>query len=157
LNFDSAGDRAIVNVNGVPNTGSSVYPVDRAGNRLTFGDPASVAYVAQNPSAQYIVAGLGARATSARNTLPTRPIDDIDFAVKKAFSIKENWKVELGGQAFNALNHPQYTPGFLNNVEFHPGVTTRNNLIPGNPMFNRPDLAYASNARSLQLFARVQF
>jgi hypothetical protein len=157
LNFDSAGDRAIVNVNGVPNTGSSVYPVDRAGNRLTFGDPASVAYVAQNPAAEYIVAGLGARATSARNTLPTRPIDDIDFAVKKAFSIKENWKVELGGQAFNALNHPQYTPGFLNNVESHPGVTTRNNLIPGNPMFNRPDLAYASNARSLQLFARVQF
>jgi hypothetical protein len=157
LNFDSAGDRAIVNVNGVPNTGSGVYAIDRLGNRLDFGAPATVAYVAQNPNAQYILTGLGARSTSGRNTLPTRPIDDVDLAVKKAFSLSERWRLEVGAEAFNALNHPQYTPGFVNNVQFHPGLDTRNNLIPGNPMFNRSDLAYASNARSIQLFARMQF
>ncbi len=157
LNFDSAGDRAIVNVNGVANTGTGVYAVDRAGNRLGLGDPSTVAYIAQNPNAQYIVTGLGARSTSGRNTLPTRAINNIDLAVKKAFSVREGWKLEFGGQAFNTLNHPQYTPGFVNNVQFHPGLTTRNNLIPGTAIFNRPDLAYASNARSLQLFVRAHF
>ena len=34
---------------------------------------------------------------------------------------------------------------------------TNNNLIPGNAIFNRPDLAYDSNARTIQLVARFQF
>ena len=157
LNFDSAGDRAIVNLNGTPNTGSGVYAIDRSGNRLPFGDSSTVAYIAQDPTAQYIVAGLGARSNSGRNTLATRPINNTDLSVKKIFSFKESTKLEVGAQAFNSLNHPQYTPGFINNIQSRPGVSTRNNLIPGNPMFNRPDLAYASNARFLQLFARIQF
>jgi hypothetical protein len=157
LNFDSAGDRAIVNLNGVANTGTGVYAIDRTGARVASGDPGTVAYVANDPNAQYIVTGLGARSNAGRNTLPTRPINNTDLALRKSLPIGEGRKLEFGGQAFNSLNHPQYVPGFLNNVQARPGVSTRNNLIPGNPMFNRPDLAYASNARSLQLFARLQF
>jgi hypothetical protein len=157
LNFDSAGDRAIVNTNGVVGTGSDVYGIDRAGNRVSSGSASTVAYVAADPNAQYIVAGLGARSTSGRNTLPTRPINNTDISVKKIIAVGEGRRLEVGAQAFNSLNHPQYTPGSINTVQFRPGLNTRNNLIPGNSMFNRPDLAYASNARFLQLFARLQF
>ena len=57
LNFDSAGDRAIMNVNGVSRTGSAVDAIDRLGNVVEMGDESTVAYVAQNPNAQYIQAG----------------------------------------------------------------------------------------------------
>jgi hypothetical protein len=157
LNFDSAGDRAIINVNGAANTSTGVYALDRTGSQVAFGDAATVAYVAKDPNAQYILTGLGALSNSGRNTLPTRPINNTDVSVKKIFAVGEGRKLEVGAQAFNSLNHPQYTPGFVNTVQSRPGVNTRNNLIPGNAMFNRPDLAYASNARFLQLFVRLQF
>jgi hypothetical protein len=55
------------------------------------------------------------------------------------------------------FNHPQYTPGYLNNVQFHNSNDTRVNLIPGNPSFNRPDLVFDSNSRTISLVARFQF
>jgi hypothetical protein len=157
LNFDSAADRAIVNVNGIANTGSNVYGIDGNGARVATGDPTTVAYVAENANTQYIAAGLGALANSGRNTLPTRPINNVDLSVKKVLPLGEIRKLEVGGIAFNVLNHAQYTPGFVNNVRFRPGLSTINNLIPGNAMFNRPDLAYASNSRTMQWFARLEF
>ena len=64
LNGDSAGDRAFLNPSGVKGTGSGVTPLLN-----TAGD--TVGYLADNPNAQYIVAGPGALATSGRNTLAT--------------------------------------------------------------------------------------
>lgn len=157
LNGDSAGDRAIVNVNGVANTGTGVNPVNRLGNIVAAGSPDIVAYVAQNPNAQYIVAGLGARTNAGRMTIPTRPINNFDLAFKKGFAIREGIRVEFAAQLFNAFNHPQFVPGYINNVQFRDTSNTRNNLIPNNAIFNRPDLAYDSNARNIQLVARFQF
>jgi hypothetical protein len=58
---------------------------------------------------------------------------------------------------FNALNHPQYTPGSINNVLPVPRPVTRNNLIPGNALFNDPTQVYESNARNIVLAARFTF
>jgi hypothetical protein len=157
LNFDSAGDRAIINVGGTPQTGSAVTAIDRFGNPLAMGDPATVAYVAQNSNAQYIQAGYGALANGGRMTLPLKGINNWDLNVRKAFNITESKRFEISAQAYNLFNHPQYIPGYVNNVQFHDSVDTRNNLIPGNAIFNRPDLAYASNARTMQLVARFVF
>jgi hypothetical protein len=157
LNGDSAGDRAIVNINGARNMGTGVNPIDRNGNIVAAGSPNIVAYVARNPGAQYIVAGLGALTNAGRMTIPTRPINNFDLAVKKAFSVREGMRLEFGAQFFNAFNHPQFVPGYINNVQFHESRNTNNNLIPGNGIFNRPDLAYDSNARIIQLVARFQF
>ena len=66
-------------------------------------------------------------------------------------------RLEFAAQFFNAFNHPQFVPGYINNVQFHESRNTNNNLIPGNAIFNRPDLAYDSNARTIQLVARFQF
>ncbi len=157
LNSDSAGDRAIVNVNGVPNTGSGVTAIDRSGSAVPYGDESTVAYVANNPNAQYIMAGYGALANSGRQTIATQHINNFDLQVKKQFSFTERYKLQLAVQMFNAFNHPQYVPGYLNNVQFHESRDTRNNLIPGNALFNRSDLVFDSHARELQLTARFQF
>src|SRR6185503_5326092 len=52
INGDSAGDRAILNINGVKNTGSGVTGYDRNGAALAAGNANIVAYVANNSNAQ---------------------------------------------------------------------------------------------------------
>ena len=180
-NGDSAGDRAIVNTAGVFNTGSGVRAVGPTGATIIPDTPATattplipgtpctvggvsrtgvkctVAYVALNPNAEYIVAGLGAYANGGRQTMALGRINNIDIQVKKAFNFRENFKFEIAAQLFNLFNHPQYTSGYINNIQFHNSNTTRNNLLPNDPAFNRPDLEYASNSRTMQLTARIQF
>ena len=159
LNGDSAGDRTIVNPSGVPNTGSGVIALNASGAMVAMGDPSTVAYVAKNPNAEYIVAGYGAIATGGRNTLPLRPINNFDIQIKKAFLIGEVKRLEFAAQLFNAFNHPQYTAGFVDNVQQNQtlGASQQNVVIPGNPLFDRPDLAFSSNPRVIQLTARFQF
>lgn len=158
LNGDTAGDRTIVNTPGQGNLGSGVTGIDKSGNPLAAGDPGIVAYVATNSNAHYIQAGLGALATGGRNTLPVRPIDNIDAALIKRFNITERMKLQLGGQFYNLLNHPQYIPGFLSDVSpLNFTGEGRNYLLPSNPDFGRFDLFFPSNARSIQVVAKFIF
>jgi len=159
LNGDSASDRTIVNPNGVPNSGSGVTPVNVNGVKVAMGDPSTVAYVAINPNAQYIVAGYGAVATGGRQTLALRPVNNFDIQIKKVFPMGDVRRLELAAQLFNALNHPQYTAGSTNGVQQSRtlGPSQQNVLIPSNALFNRPDLAFSSNPRIVQLTARFQF
>jgi len=163
LNGDNAGDRVLVNPSGTPGVGSGVVGLTRTGAQIAAGSSVSatngviVAYLAQNPNAQYIVAGLGALANGGRQTMPLGRINNVDTQIKKAFHFTETIKLEIAAQFFNVLNHPQYTAGYINNVQFHNSNTTRANLIPNDPAFNRPDLEYSSNSRITQLTARIQF
>jgi len=163
LNGDNAGDRVLVNPNGAYGVGSGVVGLTRTGAQVPAGSSvnaatgAIVAYLAQNPNAQYIVAGLGALANGGRQTMPLGRINNVDTQIKKAFRFTETVKLEIAAQFFNVLNHPQYTAGYINNVQFHNSNTTRANLIPNDPAFNRPDLEYSSNSRITQLTARIQF
>jgi hypothetical protein len=150
LNGDAAGDRVIVNPAGVPGTGSAVTPLNNSAGQ-------TVAYLAHDPTAQYIVAGPGAYANGGRMTLPTNPINNFDLQFGKRFSINETKAVEFRASLWNAFNHPQFIPGRVSNVFFRDRVTTRNNLIPGNPSFDRHDLVYESNARMIQIGLRVIF
>ena len=95
LNNDSATDRVIVNPNGANNVGSGVTGYDRNGNATTSSS-AIVAYVANNPNARYIVAGAGAWANGGRNTLPLGRINNLDFSLRKVFSMGEFRKLEIG-------------------------------------------------------------
>ena len=169
LNGDSAGDRAIVNPNGVANTGSDVTGLARDGSVVTSsttctvggavkgGAGCTVAYVAVNPNAQYIIAGPGALANGGRNTMALRPINNWDIQVKKQFAFKERYKFQIAAQAFNLFNHPQYVSGYINNVQFHNSNTTNLNLIPNSSVFGQPDQVFSSNPRTMQLTARIEF
>ena len=68
LNGDSAPDRTIINPAGVSGTASTVVGLSSTGAVLPNGSPNIVAYLAQNPNARYIQAGLGAFANAGRNT-----------------------------------------------------------------------------------------
>ncbi len=152
LNGDSAGDRVIVNPQGADGTGSGVTAL-----KNTAG--ATVGYLAKNPNARYIVAGQGTLATAGRNTLPTRHIDNLDFTLVKRFSYRERYKFEVQGQFLNGLNHPQFTPGILNQINSfgQSGSGVLNYLTPSNKNFNNPEATFNSNARTVQVAAKFFF
>ncbi len=150
LNWDAAGDRAIVNPKGVDGVGSDVTPLLNTAGQI-------VGYLADNPNARYIVAGEGAFPNGGRNTLPMGGINNFDVALTKRFSVSDRTAFELRAAFYNTLNHPQYTPGDLNTVRGVDSRDTRNHLIPGNPLFNDPTRVFSSHPRAIHLVARFTF
>jgi hypothetical protein len=160
LNGDAAADRTIRNPAGVRGTGSTVTALTNSAGRI-------VGYLADNPNAEYIRAGLGAVATSARNTLQLPGINNIDFSLFKNFRLGETRRIQLRADLFNALNHPQYIPGSPNDVQ--PVTTTQFGQVntvtaatislanPAAATFNRPDRVFLSNPRVIQLALRFDF
>ena len=167
LNGDSAGDRAIVNSSGVPGTGSAVTALANS----TIACPATngvvpavcvqntVAYVANNPNAQYIRAGLGALSNEGRNTLPLPRISTWDVSVTKRLNFGERLKFQFAAQAYNVFNHPQFVPGSLDDIASIQAATTSvwNFLTPGSSNFHNPSQTFSSQPRTLQLAAKLIF
>ncbi|HUA14394.1 MAG TPA: carboxypeptidase regulatory-like domain-containing protein [Verrucomicrobiae bacterium] len=151
LNADSAPDRAILNPAGVKGTGSDVTP-------LTNTAGYTVAYLADNPNAQYITASYGAYATSSRSNLQTPPINNFDISAAKHFKFGERYTVDFMAQAFNLFNHPQFVTGYINDVASL-GVTgaARNNFIPASTIFNTPRQNFSSSPRTMQLALKFSF
>ncbi len=159
-NGDTAGDRAVFNPKGAPGTSSDV-------NALTNSAGAVVAYCAcstgsltdipTNSNAQYIRAGSFALINLGRNTLPARHINNLDLTALKRFTLTEQKKIEFSAQALNVLNHPQFVPGSLNDVQSIGYTGSRSFLQPGNSEFNNPETVFASNARALQLALKFIF
>jgi len=152
LNGDAAGDRTILNPAGINGTGTDV-------TALVNSSGSTVAYLANDATARYILAGPGALANVGRNTLLTRPINNFDMTAVKRFSLTERYKVEFSANAFNVLNHPQFVPGYLNDIASigYTGSGVSNYLTPGNSSFNRPDQTFGGNARTLQLGLKFKF
>lgn len=145
----AAIDRPLINPTGVKGTGSGVTPIVVNGQ--------TVGYTANTPTAYYIAAGPGTLPTASRNTLPIRPIDNIDMALFKRFSAFEHYSIELGAQAFNLANHAQYQPGSLDNVNGPSYTASYNFQTVTNALFNRPDKEFLNQARSVQLSAKFLF
>jgi hypothetical protein len=163
LNGDAWPDRVIVNPAGPAGTGSGVTAVNRAGATVAMGSASTVAYVATNPNARYIQAGLGAFANGGRNTEPTSPINNIDITAMKRFNLSDRWRIEFAGQIYNLLNHPQYVPGFTNDIQptIHSAdasVTSYVRLTQANindGLWNRPQNVFSSSPRNMQLFVKL--
>ena len=156
LNNDAQTDRAIVNPAGLVGTGSGVTGYDRNGNAVASSSSKIVAYVANNPSARYIVAGLGAYANGGRNSIPLAPVNNIDASLRKVFSITERDRLEVGAQFYNLLNHPQFVGGYTDDVALSKSLS-RNFLIPNDPTFGQYQKYFPSNSRYMQLMARFTF
>ncbi len=163
LNGDPAGDRVITNPAGIRGTGTDVSPL----TALSGPNAGSVvAYVANNPSAQFIRTGLGALPNTGRNTLQTPGTNNIDLGIYKDLHITETMKFRFGAQFGNIINHPQFIPG--SNPGFGLGVNDVNGfssvgtgytafVTPGDANFNNPRAVFASNARTIALMAKFSF
>jgi hypothetical protein len=159
-NGDSAADRTIRNPNGDRGTGSTVTGLTNSAGQI-------VAYLADNPNAEYIRAGLGALSNSARNTLQLPGINNLDFSIFKNFHFGENRRVQLRADFFNAFNHPQYIPGSPNDIQpvnttgvGQVNTITLATISADNPFaatFNRPDKVFSSNPRTIQVALRLDF
>ena len=164
LNGDTAGDRTIVNTNGVSGTGSAVYGLTATGTAVAFNAPTAtvanvVAWVAVNPNARYIQAGYGALANAGRDTENTRPINDVDLTLLKRFSIRERFRVEFSAQAKNLLNHPQYVPGQINDVSTTSTTATSDLAFVNvaSPLYAQSPLIFSSNPRTIVIAAKFLF
>ena len=158
LSNDTAGNRSIVNPEGVANTGSGVTGYNAAGQKVAAGSSSIVAYVANNSNAQYILAGLGTLPNAGRNTFPLQGITNVDFSLLKRLNFKERFKFEAGAQFFNLFNHAQFVGGYISDVSYYQtNAISRNFLIPGNSSFGQYQQFFPSNARTMQLVARFVF
>ncbi len=153
LNGDSGSaiDRPLINPRGVKGTSSAVTPILAANGTDIIG------YNAVNPNAYYVQAGLGTLPNASRNSLPIRPINNIDASVYKRFTAFDRYSLEVGAQAFNVLNHAQYIPGVINDVQAKSFTDNYNFQTVGTTTFNRPDLVFGNNPRSMQLSAKIIF
>jgi hypothetical protein len=152
LNSDSAANRTIENPQGVPGTGSAVTALTNSSGQI-------VAYLATNPNAQYIQAGLGAYANASRNTAPLKGINDWDLTALKRINLGGSRAFEFQAQAYNVFNHSQYTPGSINDISSVGSFTSAetNFVRPSNAAFNNPKLAFSNNPRSMELDAKFIF
>ena len=164
LNGDSAPDRAIVNPSGVAGTGSGVYGLTATGARVAATASTAltntvVAWVAINPNARYIQAGPGAYANSGRNIQETSPIDNLDLSLLKRFTIKERSNLQISAEALNLFNHPQYTPGSVNNVALTSTATSSSLQFVNvsSAAFNVASQAFSSNPRTLELVMKFNW
>lgn len=137
LNFDSsAGDRTILNPDGAPGTGSGVRAVNAQGQTVPLtisgtGNPATVAYVAINPNAEYIQAGYGVRATAGRNTIRSNGFNRTDTTFLKNFRFgDERYNLQIGADIINLFNQRIRTIGNFATLPVSPnsGVVTASGL-----------------------------
>jgi hypothetical protein len=138
-----------VNPNGTPGVGSGVAPLTNSRGQV-------VAYLANNPSAGFVQGGLGTFPNSARNNFGLRPINNFDASLVKRFGVWNRFSFELRADAYNVLNHPQFTPGELNNIGL-PQLTSLNYLIPGTAAFGNPESVFSSHPRMMQFGLRILF
>ena len=153
MNFDSIGDRTIINPTGTPGTSSLVRPVNAAGQTVAFNNNATVAYVVVNPNAQYIQAGQGARADAGRNTLRTRGFNRTDATLIKNFRFGERFNVQAGLETLNLFNSRIRT---LAGLGTQSGVAASAFATAGNLNFN--DYSTGNyEGRTVQLRAKFIF
>ena len=161
LNGDNAGDRALINVNGTEGVGSAVTPLCRAGEGAcaTTNPSRVVGYIATNPNARYIQAGPGVYPNGGRNSVRLPSINNFDLALGKRIRLTERMAFEFRAEAYNALNNSQFVSGYPSVANLRSRTTGSVNALGlvNNAVFNRPDLAFQSNARTMQLVGRFTF
>jgi hypothetical protein len=174
LNGEGGGiDRTIYNPSGTKHTGTgtnALYDSNRAGlcgldkdgNSIATCNANLVAYLAINPNAQYIEANLGTLPTTKRNSEPTLPTNNFDATASKKFNFTSRYVLEFQAQAFNVLNHAQYIPGTIDNVNtVEAQVASYQQVAKAaggtNGLFNEPGKAFLANARTLQLSLKFDF
>jgi hypothetical protein len=111
-NLDSAGDRAILNVNGDPTLGTDTQTVCWNGSVRSFGCTTAseiVGYVALNPAAMFVRARNGSLTNVGRNTLTTPRRTNFDMSFFKNFHFTEATFLQLRSEFFNIFNHRQFS------------------------------------------------
>ncbi len=167
-NGDAAGDRAILNPNGVGLTATDVNSVcrDASTGATSIVTPAAcpnlrtVGYVAQNSAATFVRARPGAKTNTGRDILTTAGINNLNMAVFKNTKISESKSIQFRMDMINAFNHAQPILGlgtidnFINNArELGAGLVR----VANNPDFMNPANLYSTGAGQAPFERVIQF
>ena len=139
-----------VSLTGLGNDRANVVPGVPVYNHNFFRGTKAADYPQWFNPAAFAAAAPGTFGNSRPFSLRGPGFANLDVAVSKFFTVYERARLELRGEAFNALNHPNY----LNPV----GVSQ---LIPQVAALNSPTAGQitgtATDARTLQIAAKVTF
>jgi hypothetical protein len=137
----------VFNASGIPGTGSGVTPLFNSAGQV-------VAFQANNPNAQFIAGAPGLATSNIRNAIQLRPINNFDTAVFKRFALRDRFSFEIHAEAYNVLNHPQFTSADIFSIGGS-GTALANLVDVGSPAFGNPTEAFSSHARILQVGLRL--
>src|SRR5580692_11077673 len=170
-NGDVAGDRTILNPAGVGLTGSIVNPVcnDGAGGATriatatsaTCADGNIVGYVAANPTARFIQAGVGTVANVGRDTVSTPGLNIWNMSLLKTNKLTERASLQFRFQTYNTFNHRNPSIGLPTN---NGAIDSNNNANPFNagyifvtsPTFLNK-FSFDGGSRTMELGLRLVF
>ncbi len=93
-----------------------------------------------------------------KNTLRLPRTSDWDVQVSKYFSITERWKLQLRGEYFNVLNHPNFAPetistGAINGTD----QISAFDKLNSNSSFGTFRAGQAADPRIVQLAVKIIF
>ena len=124
------------------------------GQPLWIPDPGAGGGKVLNPAA-FAVPAAGQQGTEGRNDIPGFGLTEIDMSIARNFSLTERLKLQFRTDAFNLLNHPNFSnpSGFIGvGPAFLESVAMLNNGLGGlNPLFQE------GGPRSLQLSLKLSF
>jgi Carboxypeptidase regulatory-like domain/TonB dependent receptor len=123
FNGDSAGDRTVFNSAGVGLTGTTVNAVcnNGAGGATSILTPKScpaantVGYVAVNPNARFVQAGVGALANVGRNTVSSPGLNIWNMSLLKTNKLTERASLQFRFETYNTFNHRNFSVGLPTN------------------------------------------
>jgi outer membrane receptor protein involved in Fe transport len=170
-NGDTAGDRTIFNPNGSLIAGTDVtavcegagFATTLAAKTVTNGGKCAagktIGFVVVDPTARYVVAGPGTLTTVGRNSFRSPGFGVLNFSVFKNTSFAEGKYLQIRFEAFNALNHRNFTVSNAN-VFSTVGVTAATSnqgyVLAADPNFLNPKIFSGGN-REVTLGLKVVF
>ena len=126
-NGDVAGDRTILNPAGVGLTGTGVNFICNAGAggaTSIISDPTTcgtgndaniVGYVAVDPTARFVQAGVGTLANAGRNTVNSPALNVWNMSLFKTTKLTERFTLQFRAQTYDTFNHRNFTIGLPSN------------------------------------------
>jgi len=176
--FDSAGDRPIFNSSGTVNAGTQVDFVCNDGvggaTRIvplssvpssgiipcgTLDDSNVVGYVAEDPTAKYVTADLGAKSTVGRNSFRSPGMNLWNMSFGKKTKVNERVSVQFRLDVYDIFNHPNFALAqpsvfqpLINNAL---SATYTNIQATGAGFLDKKQ--FSGGARSMQLVLKLTF
>jgi hypothetical protein len=128
-------------------------------NNAPFGFDPGIGYTPASPNDRYVVTGNASVANLGRNSLRSPGFWTWNLAVYKSLNFTETMHLQLGAQAFNVLNHPNYALS-NGNVFGVAGITTalatQGYVLPTDPSFLQPK-QFGGGIRSMILTLKFVF
>jgi len=124
-------------------TGRTSISTTNPGSSLVVG------YLAQDPSAKFVVAQAGTISTAGRDIIRTPGLNNWNLSVLKDVRVTEGKKLQFRFELFNAFNHRQYSLGLGTYQQFNSNALSTSYANVSAQNFLNP-LQFSGGSRVIQ-------